>query len=305
MRGAKALGDKARELREELAEAQRDDPERVLVEPLLPGQNLRYVGLSTFRLPELHKAGSQFVDGMTKELAETFDPRVLFGLLNIVNPVLWVEAVIWPVRRAAEFVMLPIGLATTATQQAVQGTGDAGTPERPESEADEERQVPLTLTAEQEAFRAMFRLSRHRPLAEQLAEIAYKWRYVFSGELASSAGSLLLFLVRHAQEERGVGAGAFAVTDTHLHLLLDMGQRPVDGGPDTRRPRLSWSLDRRHIVRIDAHHGATRLVVFPFTITFDDGSWIRLGNFAGRKDQWRFYAAFNDIPGNRPRPGPA
>jgi hypothetical protein len=92
----------------------------------------------------------------------------------------------------------------------------------------------------------------------------------------------------------------FAVTDTHLHLLR-MGRRPDADRPDTRRPRLLWSMPRRHIARIDANHGSTRVVSFPMTITFDDGSWIRVSNPAPRVDQTRFYAAVHDIPGDRPR----
>ncbi|MFC6015279.1 hypothetical protein ACFP2T_03595 [Plantactinospora solaniradicis] len=295
LKGAKALGDKARGWRDEVTAGFGDEPERALVEPLLPGQTLHYVGLESIRLPELHKVGRQFADEMARNVGEALDPRTLFGLLNIVNPALWVEAVIWPVRRAAEIVMLPIDVATGVTaQKTMPGTTEPSTPPQA-PEAEQERRQPLPLPPEQEAFRAMFRLSAYRPLAEQLAEIAYKRRYTFSGELASSAGSMLLFLTRFT-------GTPLAVTDTHLHLLR-MGRRPDEGKPDRRQPRVLWSMDRRHIARIDAQHSGTRVLSFPMTITFDDGSWIRVTNPSVRVDQWRFYAAVSEIPGDRPRPG--
>ncbi|WP_410809371.1 hypothetical protein [Micromonospora sp. 067-2] len=155
-----------------------------------------------------------------------------------------------------------------------------------------EPRQPLPLTPEQEAFRALFRLSQFRPLADQLAEIAYRRRYVFSGDLATLAGSLLLFLERYT-------GTPLAVTDTHLHLLR-MGRRPDEGRPDRRQPRVLLSVELRRVTRIDCDHGTARLMQFPSTIGFDDGSWIRIVNPATRDDQARFLAAVRGVAGQRP-----
>lgn len=285
--GARTARDRARELRDEFRTS--DEPERALVAPLLPGQDLRYVGLVSVRVPETHRLGRQFTDQMAGELAEAFDPRALFGLLHIVNPVAWVDAVMTPVRLAAGALLLP-GAAAAVTA----GLPGETTPEQagPPHQAGPPQREPLPLTEEQEAFRALFRLNRYRPLADQLAEIAYRNRYVFSGDLATLAGSLLLFLTRYT-------GTPFAVTDTHLHLLR-MGLRPAEGRPDRRRPRLLWSVARTRVARIDSEHGSTRLVQFPSTIVFDDGSWLRVVNPAPRGDQARFLAAVREIPGRRP-----
>lgn len=109
------------------------------------------------------------------------------------------------------------------------------------------------------------------------------------------AGSLLLFLERHT-------GTPLAVTDTHLHLLR-MGRRPDEDKPDRRQPRVLWSVERRRIARIDSDHSAARLVHFPSTIVFDDGSWIRIINPTIRDDQARFLAAVRDIRGDRPTVG--
>lgn len=281
--GARAARDKARELRDEFRTS--DEPERALVAPLVPGQQVRYVGLAPVRAPELHRAGSQLTDRVAGEVAEALDPRALFGLLNIVNPVVWVDAVMTPVRLAAGVLLLPGKAAAVAAglpgEEAPETASPHPTPAR----------EPLPLTEEQEAFRALFRLSRYRPLADQLAEIAYRRRYVFSGDLATLAGSLLLFLERYT-------GTPLAVTDTHLHLLR-MGRRPDEGRPDNRQPRLLWSVARGRVARIDSEGGA-RLMQFPSTIVFDDGSWIRIVNPATRDDQSRFLAAVQGIPGQRP-----
>ncbi|MEU6078763.1 hypothetical protein [Micromonospora sp. NPDC047074] len=283
--GARAARDKARELRDEFRTT--DEPERALVAPLLPDQEVRYVGLAPVRAPENHRAGSQLVDRVNAEVAEALDPRALFGLLNIVNPVAWVDAVMTPVRIAAGVLLLPGKAAVLAA-----GTPAPAEPEPPPAGA--EPREPLPLTDEQEAFRALFRLSRYRPLADQLAEIAYRRRYVFSGDLATLAGSLLLFLERYT-------GTPLAVTDTRLHLLR-MGRRPDEGREDRRRPQVLWSVDRRRIARIDSDHSGARLMQFPSTIVFDDGSWIRIVNPATRDDQSRFLAAVRDLPGQRPTP---
>ncbi|MER7420375.1 hypothetical protein ABT346_26935 [Micromonospora peucetia] len=280
--GARAARDKARELREEFRTT--DGPERALVAPLLPDEEIRYVGLAPVRAPENHRAGSQLADRVNTELAEALDPRALFGLLNIVNPVAWVDAVMTPVRIAAGVLLLPGKAAVLAA-----GLPEAAEPEPAPGVAPRE---PLPLTAEQEAFRALFRLSRYRPLADQLAEIAHRRRYVFSGDLATLAGSLLLFLERYT-------GTPLAVTDTHLHLLR-MGRRPDPDREDRRRPQVLWSVPRRRITRIDCEHGAARLAQFPSTIVFDDGSWIRIVNPATRDDQSRFLTAVRDLPGQRP-----
>ncbi|MEH0825379.1 MULTISPECIES: hypothetical protein [unclassified Micromonospora] len=288
--GARVARDRARALRDEFRTS--DEPERALVAPLVTGQELRYVGLAPVRAHETHRAGSQFVDHVGTEVADALDPRALFGLLHIVNPVAWVEAVLTPVRIVAGVLLLPGKAAALA----------AGLPEAADRQVDVEptpvapqpRPV-LPLTDEQEAFRALFRLSRYRPLADQLAEIAYRRRYVFSGDLATFAGSLLLFLERYT-------GTPLAVTDTHLHLLR-MGRRPDEGRPDRREPRLLWSVERRRISRIDCDHGSARLMQFPTTLHFDDGSWIRIVNPATRDDQARFLAAVREIPGDRPALG--
>ncbi|MEH1102776.1 hypothetical protein [Micromonospora sp. CPCC 205561] len=280
--GARMARDRARELREEFRTT--DEPERALVAPLLPGQEIRYVGLAPVRAPENHRAGSQLADRVEAELAEALDPRALFGLLNVVNPVAWVDAVMTPVRIATGVLLLPGRAAVLA----------AGAPEAVEAEPapGAAPRQPLPLTAEQEAFRALFRLSRHRPLADQLAEIAYRRRYVFSGDLATLAGSLLLFLERYT-------GTPLVVTDTHLHLLR-MGRRPDPGREDRRRPHVLWSVQRRRVARIDSEHGGARLMQFPSTVAFDDGSWIRIVNPATRDDQFRFLAAVRELPGRRP-----
>ncbi|SCL72525.1 hypothetical protein GA0070606_6154 [Micromonospora citrea] len=283
--GARAARDKARELRDEFRTT--DEPERALVAPLLPGEEIRYVGLAPVRAPETHRAGSQFADRVGAEVAEALDPRALFGLLNVVNPVAWVDAVMTPVRIVAGVLMLPGKAAVLAADGGDPAGADPPGPDRPA-----QARQPVPLTEEQEAFRALFRLSRHRPLADQLAEIAYRRRYVFSGDLASLAGSLLLFLERYT-------GTPLVVTDTHLHLLR-MGRRPDEGREDRRRPQVLWSVERRRIARIDSDHGAARLMQFPSTIVFDDGSWIRIVNPATRDDQGRFLAAVRDIPGQRP-----
>ncbi|MFC0505988.1 hypothetical protein [Micromonospora costi] len=288
--GARAARDKARELRDEFRTS--DGPERALVAPLVPGQELRYVGLAPVRTPETHRAGSQLADRMGDELADALDPRALFGLLNIVNPVVWVDAVMTPVRLAAGVLLLPGKAAAVAAGLPEAAAGDAapeaGPPHQPA------QREPLPLTEEQEAFRALFRLSRYRPLADQLAEIAYRRRYVFSGDLATLAGSLLLFLDRYT-------GTPLAVTDTHLHLLR-MGRRPDEGRPDRRQPRVLWSVERRRVLRVDSDSGMAGLTRFPSTIFFDDGSWIRVVNSATRDDQSRFLAAIREIPGKRPTP---
>ncbi|MFG3706340.1 hypothetical protein ACGF7U_16650 [Micromonospora sp. NPDC047670] len=283
--GARAARDKASELRDGLRTS--DEPERALVAPLLPDEEVRYVGLAPVRAPENHRAGSQLADRVNAELAGALDPRALFGLLNIVNPVAWVDAVMTPVRIVAGVLLLPGGAAVLAV-----GGPEPTEVDRPgPGQAPEPRQ-PVPLTPQQEAFRALFRLSRYRPLADQLAEIAYRRRYVFSGDLATLAGSLLLFLERYT-------GTPLAVTDTHLHLLR-MGRRPDPGREDRRRPQVLWSVERRRVARIDCDHGAARLMQFPSTIVFDDGSWIRIVNPATRDDQTRFLTAVRDIPGRRP-----
>ncbi|TDC83436.1 hypothetical protein E1193_08845 [Micromonospora sp. KC606] len=290
--GARAARDRARALRDEFRTS--DEPERALVAPLVTGQELRYVGLAPVRADETHRAGSQFVDHVGAEMVDALDPRVLFGLLHIVNPVAWVEAVMAPVRLAAGVLLLPgqaAALAAGASEAVAREVDAAPTP----SATPQPPRPVLPLTDEQEAFRALFRLSRHRPLADQLAEIAYHRRYVFSGDLATLAGSLLLFLERHT-------GTPLAVTDTHLHLLR-MGRRPDEGRPDRRRPRLLWSVERHRVTRLDCDHGTMRLAQFPMTVHFDDGSWIRLVNPTLRDDQHRFLAAVREIPGRRPAVG--
>ncbi|MFC3502377.1 hypothetical protein ACFOOK_15580 [Micromonospora krabiensis] len=282
--GARAARDKARELREELRGT--DEPERALVAPLVPGQELRYAGVIPIRTPETHRAGSQLADQVAGELADSLDPRMLFGLLNIVNPVAWVEAVMTPVRMAAGVLLLPGKAAAVAAGAADEPAPRSGPPHLPA------QREPIPLTAEQEAFRALFRLSLYRPLADQLAEIAYRRRYVFSGDLASLAGSLLLFLERYT-------GTPLAVTDTHLYLLR-MGLRPPPDKPDRRQPRILWSVERTRVVRIDSEHGNARLVQFPSTIVFDDGSWIRVVHPTIRDDHYRLLAAIREIPGRRP-----
>ncbi|MEH1170075.1 hypothetical protein V6V47_32325 [Micromonospora sp. CPCC 205539] len=284
--GARAARDKARELRDEFRTS--DEPERALVAPLLPGQELRYVGLAPVRAPETHKAGRQLADEMAGELADSLDPKVLFGLLNIVNPVVWVDAVMAPVRLAAGVLLLPGKAAALAG-----GLPEAVGPE-PGPPPQQTQREPIPLTEAQEAFRALFRLSLYRPLADQLAEIAYKRRYVFSGDLATLAGSLLLFLERYT-------GTPLAVTDTHLYLLR-MGLRPDPDRPDRRQPRVLWSVERSRVTRIDSERGVAGLVQFPSTIFFDDGSWIRIVNPAPRDDQTRFLTAIHEIPGQRLTP---
>ncbi|WBB68868.1 hypothetical protein [Micromonospora sp. WMMD812] len=284
--GARAARDKARELREEFRGS--DEPERALVAPLVPEQELRYVGLAPVRAPETHRAGSQLADRMSSEMAEALDPRALFGLLNIVNPLVWVDAVMTPVRLAAGVLLLPGKAAAVAAGLPEEATPEPGPPHQPA------QREPVPLTEEQEAFRALFRLSRYRPLADQLAEIAYRRRYVFSGDLATLAGSLLLFLERYT-------GTPLAVTDTHLHLLR-MGPRPDPDRPDRRQPRVLWSVPRSRVARVDSERGVAGLVQFPSTIFFDDGSWIRIVNPAPRDDQSRFLTAILEIPGQRPTP---
>ncbi|WP_327040425.1 hypothetical protein OG400_21915 [Micromonospora ureilytica] len=284
--GARAARDKARELRDELRTS--DEPERALVAPLLPGQELRYVGLGPVRAPQTAKAGRQLADVMADEFVDSLDPKVLFGLLNIVNPVVWVDAVLTPVRLAAGVLLLPGNAGAIAA-----GVPEAAEPE-PTPPHQRVQRDPIPLTEEQEAFRALFRLSLYRPLAEQLAEIAYRRRFVFSGDLATLAGSLLLFLERYS-------GTPLAVTDTHLHLLR-MGPRPDADRPDRRQPRVLWSVRRDRVARVDSERGATGLVQLTSTIVFDDGSWIRLTQPALRDDQSRFLTAIHDLPGQRPQP---
>ncbi|WFE99186.1 hypothetical protein [Micromonospora sp. WMMD964] len=284
--GARAARDKARELRDEFRTS--DEPERALVAPLLAGQDLRYVGLGPVRLSQTHQAGRQLADEVGAELAESLDPKVLFGLLNIVNPVVWVDAVLTPVRMAAGVLLLPGKAGALAA-----GVGESVAPERALPEQPTRRE-PIPLTAEQEAFRAVFRLSLYRPLADQLAEIAYRRRYVFNGDLATIAGSLLLFLDRYT-------GTPLAVTDTHLHLLR-MGPRPDADRPDRRQPRVLWSVPRARVARVDSERGASGLVQLTSTVSFDDGSWIRLTQPALRDDQSRFLTAISDLPGRRPAP---
>ncbi|MEV0154680.1 hypothetical protein AB0H57_13180 [Micromonospora sp. NPDC050686] len=266
-----------------------DAPERALVAPLLPEQQLRYVGLGPACADDLHRTGRQFTDTMSAELAEALDPAALFGLLNIVNPVAWVDAVMTPVRMAAQALLVAGGAAALAARDPDTARADAQHAHAPAAKAAQ----PMPLTPEQEAFRALFRLSPYRPLAVQLAEIAYRRRYAFSGDLATRAGSLLLFLDRYT-------GTPLAVTDTHLHLLR-MGRRPDAGKPDRREPRLLWSVERRHVARIDSGAGIARVIRFPSTIAFSDGSWIRIVNQTLRDDHMRFVAAVRDwdIPGTR------
>ncbi|MCM0677940.1 hypothetical protein NCC78_25160 [Micromonospora phytophila] len=289
---ARTARDRARELRAEFRTS--DEPERRLVAPLVPDQEVRYVSLVGFKTHEFHRLGAQFADTMGDALAESLDPRVLFGLLNIVNPVVWVDAVMAPVRLAAGVLMLPGQAAAAAAGLPAAAAADAARaePSPPEPARPGPPRPPVPLTPEQEAFRALFRLSRYRPLADQLAEIAYRRRYVFSGDLATLAGSLLLFMERYT-------GTPVAVTDTHL-LLLRMGPRPLEDKPDHRRPRVLWSIDRRRIACIDCDYNVTRMLQFPTTVVFDDGSWIRLLNPAHREDQNRFVAALQGIPGKRP-----
>ncbi|MEV4659797.1 hypothetical protein [Micromonospora sp. NPDC049301] len=282
--GARAARDKARELRDEFRTS--DEPERALVAPLVPGQELRYVGLAPVRTPETHKAGRQLTDRVAGEMAEALDPRALFGLLNIVNPVVWVDAVMTPVRLAAGVLLLPGKAAAVAVGLPAAAEPEPGPPHQPP------QREPIPLTEEQEAFRALFRLSQYRPLADQLAEIAYRRRYVFSGDLATLAGSMLLFLERYT-------GTPLAVTDTHLHLLR-MGSRPDADRPDRRQPRLLWSVEHARVARIDSEGGVAGLMHFPSTIFFDDGSWIRIVNPATRDDQSRFLTAIRELPGQRP-----
>ncbi|MET8203104.1 hypothetical protein [Micromonospora taraxaci] len=284
--GARAARDKARELREEFRTS--DEPERALVAPLLPGEELRYVGLAPVRCPDTHKAGRQLADVMADKFVDSLDPKVLFGLLNIVNPVVWVDAVLTPVRMAAGVLLLPGKAGAVAA-----GLPEAVAPE-PDLPHQQVQRKPIPLTEEQEAFRALFRLSLYRPLADQLAEIAYRRRYVFSGDLATLAGSLLLFLDRYT-------GTPFAVTDTHLHLLR-MGSRPDADRPDRRRPRVLWSVPLSRVARFDSERSATGLVQLSSTIAFDDGSWLRLTQPALRDDQSRFFTALGDLPGRRPTP---
>ncbi|SCG50584.1 hypothetical protein [Micromonospora halophytica] len=277
---ARSVRDKARELREEFRGT--DEPERLLVAPLVPGQQVRYVSQFGFYSDEYHKMGAQFADQVGDALADSFDPRVLFGLLNIVNPVAWVDAVITPVRIAA-------GVLTLPAKAVVAGGTDAG---RVRDGQLVPPRRPLPLTGEQEAFRALFGFDAYEPLADQLAEFTYHYRYAFSGDLTSLAGGMLLFLARFTDTP-------VAVTDTHLHVL-ELPERPAPGQPDGRRPRLLWSVERRRLARIDFDYGPTRLLQFPATIVFDDGSWIHVVNPTTRDDQNRFLQALEGVPGKRP-----
>ncbi|MFF0153550.1 hypothetical protein [Micromonospora sp. NPDC005203] len=299
--GARAARDKARELRDEFRTS--DEPERALVAPLLPGQELRYVGLGPVRAPQTHKAGRQLAGVLADEFVDSLDPKVLFGLLNIVNPVVWVDAVLTPVRLAAGLLLLPAKVAAVeapdgAAAAAFREAEAAGVPEAAEPEPvpppQRAQRDPIPLTEEQEAFRALFRLSLYRPLADQLAEIAYRRRYVFSGDLATLAGSLLLFLERY-------NGTPLAVTDTHLHLLR-MGPRPDADRPDRRQPRVLWSVRRDRVARIDSARGAAGFMQLTSTVVFDDDSWIRLTQPAVRDDQSLFLTAIHDLPGRRPSP---
>ncbi|AVT31691.1 hypothetical protein C6361_21910 [Plantactinospora sp. BC1] len=289
--GVRAARARVRELREELRTS--DEPERLLVAPLLPGERLRYVGLASLRTSQTHRAGSQLAELMADEIAEALDPRALFGLLHIVNPGAWLDAVMTPVRFASGVLLHPAKAAAVAAGLAEQAAPEQAAPESAPGHRPAHRE-PLPLTEEQEAFRTLFRLSRYRPLADQLAEIAYRRRYVFSGDLATLAGSLLLFLDRYT-------GTPLAVTDSHLHLLR-MGRRPDEGRPDRRQPRLLWSVPRDRVARIDSEGGPTRLLRFPSTVVFDDGSWIRIVNPTTHDDQSRFLAAVEGIPGQRPAP---
>ncbi|GAB3974263.1 hypothetical protein V1634_19505 [Plantactinospora veratri] len=284
--GVRTARARARELREEFRTS--DEPERLLVAPLLPGERLRYVGLASLRTAQTHRAGGELADRMAGEIAEALDPRALFGLLHIVNPVAWLDAVMTPVRLASGMLLHPARAAAVAA-----GPSEQTAPESVPGHQPAHRE-PLPLTEEQEAFRALFRLSPYRPLADQLAEIAYRRRYAFSGDLATHAGSLLLFLDRYT-------GTPLAVTDSHLHLLR-MGRRPDEGRPDRRQPRLLWSVRRDRVARIDSEGGPTRLLRFPSTVVFDDGSWIRIVNPTIHDDQSRFLAAIEGIPGQRPGP---
>ncbi|WP_328848136.1 hypothetical protein [Micromonospora zamorensis] len=284
--GARVARDKARELRDEFRTS--DEPERALVAPLLAGQDLRYVGLGPVRMSQTHQAGRQLADEVGAELTDALDPKVLFGLLNIVNPVVWVDAVLTPVRLAAGVLLLPGKAGAIAAGVPELAAPEPGLPQQPA------QREPIPLTEEQEAFRALFRLSLYRPLADQLAEIAYRRRYAFSGDLATLAGSLLLFLERYT-------GTPLAVTDTHLHLLR-MGPRPDADRPDRRQPRVLWSVRRDRVARVDSERGASGLVQLASTIVFDDGSWIRLTQPALRDDQSRFLTAIQDLPGQRPTP---
>ncbi|WP_157239804.1 hypothetical protein [Catenuloplanes japonicus] len=266
--GVRKARDTVAEIREDYRRMGDNQPEIALVRPLLiPGEELRYVCMSGARV-DMHVGANR---KLADDLASALDPRALFGLLNVLNPVVWVEAVITPFRIVAALAAAPAVAAVAAVR-----TADGGVTQQP-------------LTPEQEAFRVAFGLRRDQPLADQLAEIAYDHRYTFGGGLHSPAGVLLMLMRRNDRLK-------LAVSNTHLHAV-EMPDRP-DEGPDTRTPVLLWSLDRRHVTRIDSEN---RPLGYPVVITFDDGSWLRFVSGDGLAAQHRqFVDAVREIPGTRP-----
>jgi hypothetical protein len=266
--GVRKVRDTVVDIREDFRQAVNNQPEIDLVQPLLmPGEHLRYVARQGARVDQHYGANQKLAD----DLAGIFDPRALFGLLNILNPVIWLEAVITPFRIAGALMAAPAVAAPAAVR-----TADG-------------RVVHQPLTPEQEAFRVAFGLRRDEPLADQLAEIAYDHRYTFAGGLQSPAGVLLLLMRRNDRLK-------LAISDTHLHAL-EMPDRPVDG-PDERTPVLLWSLDRRHITRVDSRKTT---LTFPVVIVFDDGSWLRfLAGDMQSGEHRQFVDAVREIPGTRP-----
>ena len=208
------------------------------------------------------------------------------------------DAIIAPVRLAAEWAMLPVEVAAllaakgAGTKQLTPGqpVDQPSTREQLISLAKLQRPV-IPLTPEQEAFRLLFGLSPYEPLEEQLAWAVEDNKYVFSRNLDSIAGSMLLFVNRFTTVR-------IVVTATHLHLVALESRTWLESkGPDQREPKLLWSIDRQRITRWDTRYEPKESV---HRIAFDDDSWIRISEFLGEPvHRKQLYDALLGQPGDR------
>jgi hypothetical protein len=268
---------KLRDMRQEIRDRSDSDAhDRPPVEALLPGQRVLYIGMGSvgadrFRLED--DAGRKMAD-----VAESFDPKAFLIVLGVFNPAVWLDAILTPVRMAAQFVVLPVEVAALAAGRAASpGTGDPGSVAGLVEGLFQEKRPVIPLSPEQEAFRRLFSLSPYEPLEDQLAEIAYNERYVFSRNLDSIAGSFVLFNRRYATLDQ-FSRPRLVVTDSHVHLV-NLDYAPAEG-PETREPAVMWSVDRHQITEWETRPFKLNSV---HRVSFADGSWVRFRENVSRQ----------------------
>ena len=285
--GARAARDKARELRDEFRTS--DEPGDVLwSRRCCPGQELRYVGLGPVRMPADPQGRSAARRRDCRRACRPLDPKVLFGLLNIVNPVVWVDAVLTPVRLAA-------GVAAAAGQGRRHRRRCAGGWRTEAGPAPPHRARSGSRSRSPRSRRRSARCSGSACTARWPTSSPRSPTVAGSSSAATSPPSPAACCSSWSATRTPL-----AVTDTHVHLLR-MGPRP--GRRPARPPSTAGAVEcaprpggpGRLRAGRDRARAARRP---PSSSTTARGSGSTQP--ALRDDQSRFLTAIQDLPGQRP-----